>query len=272
MARRPKDQMMDGHDNLRFPGPGIDLLHHEVAVNLFQVVNGEEVLLETLNFQGRMLIERGKAYTNADGYRQVDFVAIAWTATAWSKALKQDILYILSQDVEQPISNIISETKTKDFPATIQFDLIFDVRVNNKTIITQHKGRPKGHKFLTIPPASDVRTELSPTVSLFGHDDIMDVGVGLTARGEMAFRHNPPASFFDEGGLIQLRVLPIDCHDKAGTTLVHFADIALPRLPSKTAEFPRHLFNQIPLPQTERLKPRQAGPAARGGRRTRRRR
>jgi len=31
-------------------------------------VNKEEVLLETLNFQGRMLIERGKAYTNADGF------------------------------------------------------------------------------------------------------------------------------------------------------------------------------------------------------------
>ena len=94
MPRAAKQKMMDGHDNIRFPGPGIDLIHHEVAVNLFQVVNNEEVLLETLNFNGRMLIERGKAYTNADGFRQVDFIALAWTATAWSKALKQDILYI----------------------------------------------------------------------------------------------------------------------------------------------------------------------------------
>jgi hypothetical protein len=253
MAINPKEKMMDGHDNIHFPGPGIDLIHHEVAVNLFQVVNKEEVLLETLNFQGRMLIERGKAYTNADGYRQIDFVALAWTATAWSKALKQDILYILSQDVEQPISNIISETKKKDFPATIQFDLIFDVRVNNKTIIHQHKGRPKGHKFLTIPPAVDTRTELSPTVSLFGRDDIMDVGIGATEEGELTFKHNPPASFFKEGGMIQLRVLPVDCNDKAGTTLVSFADI---NLPAGLKEFPQQLFNEIPFVQNNRLKKR----------------
>ncbi len=244
--------MMDGHDNIRFPGPGIDLIHHEVAVNLFQVVDGEEVLLETLNFQGRMLIERGKAYTNSNGFRQIDFIALSWTATAWSKSLKQDILYILSQDVEQPISNIIAETKEKDFPATIQFDLIFDVRVNNKTIISQHKGRPKGHKFLTIPPAVDTRTELSPTVSRFGADDIMDVGVAANEKGEVTFRHNPPKSFFkDEGGMVQLRVLPIDCHDKAGTTLVSFAEISLP---AQLKQLPRHLFNQVPVLQNQRLK------------------
>jgi hypothetical protein len=250
MAKTPKEKMMDGHDNIRFPGPGVDLIHHEVAVNLFQVVNKEEVLLETLNFQGRMLIERGKAYTNADGFRQIDFIALAWTATAWSKSLKQDILYILTEDVEQPVSNIIAETKKSDFPATIQFDLIFDVRVNNKTIIRQHKGRPKGHKFLTIPPAADTRTELSPTVSLFGADDIMDVGVAANEKGEMTFRQNPPASFLKEGGMIQLRVLPIDCNDKAGTTLVSFADMNLP------PGVPAHLFNQIPFIQNARLKKR----------------
>jgi len=251
VAKKTREKMMDGHDNIRFPGPGIDLIHHEVTVNLFQVVDGEEVLLEMLNFQGRMLIERGKAYTNADGYRQVDFIALAWTATAWSKVLKQDILYILSEDVEQPLSNIIAETKRSDFPATIQFDLIFDVRVNNKTIIRQHKGRPKGHKFLTIPPAVDTRTELSPTVSLFGADDIMDVGVGATAKGEIAFRHNPPASFFKDGGMLQLRVLPVDCNDKAGTTLVSFAEI---NLPAGLKAFPSQLFNQIPFVQNDRLK------------------
>lgn len=261
MAIDPKAKMMDGHDNIRFPGPGIDLIHHEVAVNLFQVVDKEEVLLETLNFQGRMLIERGKAYTNADGYRQIDFIALAWTATAWSKSLKQDILYILSEDVEQPVSNIIAETKKKDFPATIQFDLIFDVRVNNKTIIRQHKGRPKGHKFLTIPPAVDTRTELSPTVSLFGADDIMDVGVAATEKGEMRFVHNPAARFFkEEGGMIQLRVLPIDCHDKAGTTLVSFAEIKLPTgprgLPTQIIGLPTQIINEIPFVQNDRLKKR----------------
>lgn len=250
-TKTPKDKMMDGHDNIRFPGPGIDLIHHEVAVNLFQVVNKEEVLLETLNFQGRMLIERGKAYTNSEGFRQIDFIALAWTATAWSKSLKQDILYILSQDVEQPVSNIIAETKKKDFPATIQFDLIFDVRVNNKTIISQHKGRPKGHKFLTIPPAVDTRTELSPTVSLFGADDIMDVGVGVTDKGEVMFKHNPPASFQREGGMLQLRVLPVDCNDKAGTTLVSFAELSMP---PGVPELAARLFNTVPVIQNARLK------------------
>lgn len=252
MPINPKEKMMDGHDNLRFPGPGIDLIHHEVSVSLFQVVNKEEVLLETLNFEGRMLIERGKAYTNSDGFRQVDFIALAWTATAWSKALKQDILYILSQDVEQPVSNIISETKKRDFPATIQFDVIFDVRANNKTIIRQHKGRPKGHKFLTIPPAADTRPELAPTISLFGTDDIMDVGVAMTDRGEMTFQQNPPASFLKQGGMIQLRVLPIDCNDRAGTTVVSFAEM---NLPSGAEKFPTaQLMNEIPFARSAKLK------------------
>ncbi|HEU4509534.1 MAG TPA: hypothetical protein VFR78_14915 [Pyrinomonadaceae bacterium] len=257
-AKQPRKQkpdavkMMDGHDNLRFPGPGIDLIHHDVAVNLFQVVDGEEVLLESLIFNGRMLIERGRAYKNADGFRQIDFIALSWTATAWSKSLKQDILYILSQDVEQPISNIIAETKDSDFPATIQFDLIFDVRLNNQTIIRQHRGRPKGHKFLTIPPAADTRTELAPTVSLFGADDIMDVGVGADETGEVTITHNPPAGFLKQGGMIQLRVLPVDCNDKAGTTLVSFAELNLPA----TIQAPGRLFNQIPVTRNQRLKKR----------------
>jgi hypothetical protein len=252
MPKPPKEKMMDGHRNIRFPGPGIDLIYHDVAVNLFQVVNGEEVLLETLNFSGRMLIERGRVYTNADGFRQIDFIALSWTATAWSKSLKQDVLYILSQDVEQPISNIIAETKTSDFPATIQFDLIFDVRLNNQTIIRQHRGRPKGHKFLTIPPAADTRTELAPTVSLFGEDDIIDVGIGADEKGEMTITANPPASFLKQSGMIQLRVLPIDCNDKAGTTLVSFAEL---NLPAALQVSPR-IFNQIPVMQNARLKKR----------------
>ncbi len=250
--RTPKTpKMMDGRDNIRFPGPGIDLIHHEVAVNLFQVVNGEEVLLETLNFQGRMLIERGKAYTNSDGYRQVDFISTSWTATAWSKSLKQDVLYILSEGAEQPIGTIVAETKGKDFPATIQFNVLFDVRVGNRTVIEQHEGRPAGHAFTTIPPASDVRTDLAPTMSLFGTDDIMDIGVGANDRGEMVFRRNPPASFLADGGLILLRVKPIDCNDKAGTTLVHFAEL---NLPSGPKGLPPQILNQVPVLQNPRLR------------------
>jgi len=251
MAFDPTVKDMDGHDNIKFPGPGLDIIHHEVAVNLFQKLDKEEILLETLTFQGRMLIERGKAFTNNDGYRQVDFIAKAWTATAWSKSLKQDILYILSEDVEQPISNIISETKERDFPATIQFDLIFDVRANNQTIIRHHKGRPKGHKFLTIPPAVENRPDKAPTVSTFGADDIIDVGVGATEKGELSFTQNPPASFFEEGGLITLRILPVDCNDKAGTTVVSFAEL---NLPAALQAVPRSLFNEIPYIQNGRLR------------------
>jgi len=250
MAKRAR-KMMNGHDNIRFPGPGIDMIHHEVTVNLFQVVKKEEVLLETLVFQGRILIERGKPFKNASGFRQIDFIVKGWTATAWSKALKQDILYILSEGTEQPTSTIISQTKQRDFPATIQFDLKFDVRVGNKTIVSNHEGRPEGHEFRTIPPASDTRTDLAPTVSLFGHDDIMDIGVLASPAGEMRFMQNPPASFMDEGGIIQLRILPIDCNDKAGTTLVSFAELNLP-----IKGVPAHLVNQIPVLQDQRLRRR----------------
>ena len=79
----------------------------------------------------------------------------------------------------------------------------------------------------------------------------MDVGIAVTERGEARFVHKPSASFFAEGGLVQLRVLPIDCNDKAGTTLLSFTDL---NLPSSLREVPKQLFNEIPFLQNERLR------------------
>ena len=53
--------------------------------------------------------------------------------------------------------------------------------------------------------------------------------------------------------MIQLRFLPVDCNDKAGTTLVSFADL---NLPAGLKEFPRQFFNEIHFVQKNRLKKR----------------
>jgi hypothetical protein len=80
----------------------------------------------------------------------------------------------------------------------------------------------------------------------------MDVGIGADERGEVTITPNPPASFLKQGGMIQLRVLPIDCNDKAGTTLVSFAELNLPAALQVTSR----VFNQIPVMQNARLKKR----------------
>jgi hypothetical protein len=53
--------------------------------------------------------------------------------------------------------------------------------------------------------------------------------------------------------MIQLRVLPVDCNDKAGTTLVSFAEM---NLPAALKAFPQQLLNEIPFVQNNRLKKR----------------
>ena len=64
---------MDGTKNISLPAAGIDLIHHEVRVNLFQVKDKKEFLLETLTFKGRMVIERGNPYKNEKGVQEIDF-------------------------------------------------------------------------------------------------------------------------------------------------------------------------------------------------------
>lgn len=180
-----------------FPKAGIDLIKHELRVNMYAVdkETQEEKLLETLEFDGMMIIEREAPFTNRGGVRQITFNIKSWVAMAFSKVLGNPIVYISSEDVNPPRSTITSEQKGKDFPATFAFNVIFDARLGNKTVFRRHNGRPEGHGFMVVPP--DGNRSNSPTITRFEQTTI-----------EM---EHPTL------GLIRFR--PVDCNDREGKTL-----------------------------------------------------
>jgi hypothetical protein len=180
-----------------FPGAGIDLIYHELRVQLD--VGAKGVVDETVTLYGTMLIQRDAPRVNDEGFRQIDFRVLAWSAVGWSTVLRQGLTYALSADVEQPISRILAETRESDFPAAFLFEVTFDARVNNITVFRQHEGRPEGHNFLAVPPSGDRR--LSPTIRTF--ED---------ARIRVA-----------QEGVGEIEAIPLDCNDaERSRTLITF--------------------------------------------------
>lgn len=153
----------------KFPPAGVDRVRHALRIALLEDDgSGEERELEVLEFEGHMTLERGEPYTNENGLRQIDFEVLSWSATAWSKVLQQEIFYVLSEKVErQPRSSITAEQKGSDFPATFEFNVIFDARANNRPVHHGHHGRPWGHGFRVVPPTGN--RETSPTI--YGFED-----------------------------------------------------------------------------------------------------
>lgn len=180
-----------------FPKAGSDLVKHQLRVNMYAVnkdTNKEE-LLETLTFDGMMVIEREEPFTNRGGTRQISFKVKSWVAMAFSKVLDNAIVYISSEDVEPRTSTITSEQKEKDFPATFVFNVVFDARLGNRTVFREHKGRPVGHGFLVVPP--DGNRSNSPTITEF--------------EQTMIEMEHPTL------GLLRFR--PLDCNDQEGKTV-----------------------------------------------------
>ena len=182
-----------------FPAAGLDRLDHEVVIDLW--VRGREgkpdTLLESLSFEGRMLIERGDPYTTETGVREVAFRVQTWEATAWSDALGCVIVY-RTGDLRQPLSRITAEAKGADFPATFDFNLDFSATVCEAIWIEPHHGRPKGHGFMEVPPSGNRRT--SPTITSF--EDTVIEG-DHPKYGTLYFK-------------------PKSCNDRSGTTLHTF--------------------------------------------------
>ena len=183
-----------------FPPPGVDLVEHTLRIGLYVERGGKADLSskpdETLSFKGRMLIEREEARVSKQtGRNEVPFQVRTWVASAYSQTLQQEILYVLSEDAEQPPSAIQAEQKDADFPATFSFNVIFDVRANNRTVIRRHHGRPEGRGFRVVPPSGD-RKE-SPTITSF---ETTLISLDHPGKGKIWFK-------------------PIDCNDDSGKTL-----------------------------------------------------
>ena len=141
-----------------------------------------------------MLLQRGEPYTNEAGYRQIDFTVKTWEAIAWSKALGTPLIYRLSPDVQQEKSSIVAETKERDFPATFEFNVIFDAFAHDRLVMRQHHGRPEGGGFHRVPP--DGNRRYSPTITRF-EDAVIEV---------------------DHPQLGRLRFRPKDCNDQNSRT------------------------------------------------------
>jgi hypothetical protein len=163
---------------------------------------------EVITLDGAMVIQRTDPYINKERCRQIDFKVLSWVATGWMHKFDAALVYTLSEDVEQPLSSIVAHQTETDFPAAFNFVVIFDARINNRTIFRRLEGRPEGHGFGEVPPTGDRST--SPTITRF-----MDVG-------NIKFDHP------DVGSIL---ISPIDCNDQSGTTLLTIPGMTLVRMP-----------------------------------------
>lgn len=186
-------------DGKYFPGAGIDLVQHELEIGIFTIADdgSDGNLLETLQFDGRMLLERGDPYTNADGFRQIDFVVKEWEAFAWSDTLQTMVNYRLTEGLQQKLSSITAQQASSDFPAEFVFSVGFTAHVLGIYLPHPH-GRPHEKDFFEVPPSGNRRT--SPTLYGFEAERIE----------------------FDHPEHGQLRFVPLKCNDSKGETLVSF--------------------------------------------------
>lgn len=186
-----------------FPPAGIDRVKHVIRIALLEAdEEGNERELEILPFEGQMALQRGEPFTNEHGLRQVDFTVTSWVATAFSKVLGGEIMYILSDTEKQPVSSITAMEKGSDFPARFDFNLIFDARLDNRLVHRGHHGRPFGWPFFVVPPNRD--RALSPTITRF-EDTVIRVPHPERAGMTLVFR-------------------PRDCNDQSSETVVTFAE------------------------------------------------
>ncbi len=184
-----------------FPDAGIDLVHHELQIGIYTIADdgSDGDLLETLLFDGRMLLERGTPYTNADGIRQIDFLVKEWEAFAWSNTLQTMVNYRLTEGLQQQLSSITAQQTGSDFPAEFVFSVGFTAEVLGIWLPHPH-GKPHEKDFFEVPPSGNRRT--SPT--LYGFE------------AERIELDHP------EHG--QLRFVPLECNDSKGETLVTFEE------------------------------------------------
>jgi hypothetical protein len=196
-----------------FPGAGVDTISHKVTIGLYSAdeAGNQGKLLETLEFNGRMLIERGDPYVNGAGYRQVAFTVKNWEAFAWSDKLNSMVVYSLADEVPQKTSTITAQQKESDYPARFRFIVTFHANAFGQRLTEEpYPGEPSGEGFMEVPPSGNRRT--SPALSTF---EATRISADHPTLGRIMF-------------------VPVSCGDEEGTTLVTYTDeqkrtLSLPR-------------------------------------------
>jgi hypothetical protein len=177
----------------QFPPGGIDFIQHDLRVTMSSK-SGD--FSETLVMTGAMVIQRTDPYVGPEKRRQIDFKVLSWAATGWSDKFGAAVTYVLSEGVDQPVSTIVAETERFDFPASFNFKVVFDARLNNETVYPLLAGAPAGHGFMQVPPGGDRR--FSPTITRF--DDVGLVTMNHPDIGEIVIK-------------------PVDCNDRHSQVL-----------------------------------------------------
>ncbi len=191
-----------------FPPAGLDLVTHQLQIQLWSVGadGNNERLLETLKFEGRMLLERRNPAVNRDGYRQIEFVVKNWEAFAWSEKLDTLITYRLTEGVPQRLSTITAQQRGSDFPARFHFNVTFDAIAYGERFFEEYTGEPDSIEFYEVPPSGNRAT--SPTLRGFE-----------STRIEMT-----------HPSLGRLRFVPVECNDSSGRTIASFASGTQPKV------------------------------------------
>lgn len=177
-----------------FPKAGIDFIQHDLRVRL---CNKKRDFDETVTLTGAMTIQRGDPYAGKNTCRIIDFKVISWVASGWIEKMGVALSYVAVEGEDQPVSTIEAEQPDSDFPATFNFDVLFDVRINNELVFRRLHGRPKGRHFRQVPPTGNRR--LTPTITEFV--DLNQVRIDHPQFGPIT-------------------ATPIDCNDQSGKTVL----------------------------------------------------
>jgi hypothetical protein len=205
--RRPPEEPKPQPPSGKFPMAGLDLINHKVRVALsFSNPPPGGAKEEIITLEGTMVIQRSDPYTDKQtGLRQIDFKVRSWVASSWSHSLQGVVTYVLSHGLDQPLSTIVSNQAGIDFPANFNFNVVFDVRLNNSLVYQEVHGRPIGEAFMVVPPSGDRR--MAPTIRTF--KDAKKVQMVHPQLGDIV-------------------ATPVDCNDQdTSRTLVEFPGMPL---------------------------------------------
>jgi len=113
---------------------------------------------EILVMEAGMDLVTGEPYVNKEGFRQVDIRVNNWVAQAKSEVLDSVMIFELSQQVEQPLSSAIAQQRQgeRDFPATLTFNMVFNVEIQNLLKLEELSGVAEGTITRFPPKGTDI--------------------------------------------------------------------------------------------------------------------
>jgi hypothetical protein len=133
-----------------FPKHGeIEYEHSIITIPL--VLHGETEPAEVLKLDAYMRLDREEPVRNGLGYRQFEFTIAAWELHGYSKVLDAYITFKLS-DTIKPKSLGVALQKSKDYPAMIVYNAIYDIYIDDVKVGENLPGVAVATGVMEIPP------------------------------------------------------------------------------------------------------------------------